>query len=368
VIELSSRGFCLRVGTTSNLLADDRMKSRYTLSMFNPFSKTKETITISPSIVVFTVFFLLGLWLLFYIRSILLLLFMAFILMVALHPLVKKFETHLKLSRGLSAGLAYFIFITFLVLFLALLIPPLAKEMYGLIGKINIPVLQEQIKSFNFTVAEISNIADRVGSSVGVLFQAINVTFSSIFTAFTLFVLSFYLMVERRTLHQKIYWFSKAKNHIAQADAFLNSIELQLGGWVRGELILMFAVGTLNYVGLLLLGVPYALPLALVAGFLEILPNLGPILSTVLASLIALTVGGPFLALGVAVMGIVIQQVENSFLVPKVMSVNANVNSLTSILSILIGLQLGGIAGGFLAIPAYIVMRSVYSTFFQHRT
>ncbi len=336
--------------------------------MFNPFAKTKETVSISPSIVVFTVFFLLVLGLLFYIRSILVLIFMAFILMVALHPLVKKFETRFKLSRGLSAGLAYFLFIIFLVLFLGILLPPLAKEMYGLISKINIPVLQDEIKNFNFTIAEISNLADRIGSSVGVVFQAINVTFSSIFTAFTLLVLSFYLMLERKKLHEKVYWFSKNQLHIDKASAFIDSIELQLGGWVRGELILMFVIGLLNYIGLLVLGVPYALPLALIAGFLEILPNLGPILSTALATAIAFTVGGPVLAVGVVIMGIIIQQAENSFLVPKVMSENANVNPLTAIVSILIGLQLGGITGAFLAIPTYIVARSVYSAFFRNHS
>lgn len=335
--------------------------------MFDSLFKPKHTVTISPSIVVFTVFFIIALAILFYIRSILILFFMAFILMVALHPLVKKLETRLKLPRAVSAGLAYTLFIVFLTLFLAVLVPPLAREMYGLIGKINLPVFQEEFRNFKFTLTELSSLADRIGSSVGVVFQAINITFSGIFTGFTLLVVSFYLMLERSVLHQKLRWFTKNQLHIDRADAFLNSIELQLGGWVRGELILMLAVGALNYLGLLLLGVPYALPLAIIAGFLEILPNLGPIISTAVAALIALTVGGPLLVLAVVVMGIVIQQLENSLLVPRIMSANANVNPLTSILSILVGLQLGGIVGAFLAIPTYIVLRATYATFFRHR-
>jgi predicted PurR-regulated permease PerM len=292
---------------------------------------------------------------------------MAFILMVALHPLVKKIEQRLKLSRAFSAAITYLLFIVFLIVFLAILLPPLAREMYGLIGKIDVPFLQEEIRNLSFTITEISNLADRIGSSVGVVFQAINVTFSGIFTGFTLLVLSFYLMLERNNLHKKIQWITRNESHNKQAATFLDSIEHQLGGWVRGQLILMLVIGVVNYAGLLLLSVPYALPLAIIAGLLEIMPNLGPIISTLLASLIALTAGGPLLALAVVVLGIVIQQVENSFLVPKVMSENANVNPLTSILSILIGLQIGGIIGAFVAIPAYIVLRSVYATFFQKR-
>jgi predicted PurR-regulated permease PerM len=335
--------------------------------MFSNWLHPKHSVQVSPSIIIFTVAFLLFVYFLYYIQSILLLLFMAFILMVALHPLVKKLETRFKLPRALSAAVTYLIFIVLLVVFLGIVLPPLAREMYGLVSKIDIPVLQEEIRNLSFTITEIGNLADRIGSSVGVVFQAINVTFSSIFTGFTLLVLSFYLMLERKGLHKKIQWFTRTEAHSKQAENFLDSIEHQLGGWVRGELILMLVVGVLNYIGLLLLSVPYALPLAIIAGLLEILPNLGPIISTLLAAVIALTFGGPLLALAVVIMGIVIQQLENSILVPKVMSENANVNPLTSILSILIGLQIGGIMGAFVAIPAYIVLRSVYATFFQKR-
>lgn len=333
------------------------------------FFSNQRNVTVAPSTIIFTVGFILTLYFLFQIHSILILLFLAFIISVALHPMSHFFEKKLRMGRVTGALLAYVIFFALLSLFLGLVLPPLAHELYGLLKQIDLPIpaLEEEIKNFNFSVQEISDIFPRINDSLGVVFQIVNSTFNGVVTIFTLFVLSFYLMLEKNRLHLRMYWFTKNKETVEKVGDFIKSVEHQLGGWVRGQMLLMLSVGLLNFIGLALLGIPYAVPLALLAGLLEIVPNVGPTVAAVPAVFVGYLSGGPVIAGIVALLAIVIQQLENNLLVPKIMHANANVNPLISLILILTGLKTAGIIGALLAIPVYIVMRTAYVIFFQER-
>ncbi len=332
--------------------------------MIKELFSNRRTVSIDPTSIFLTLFILLTLYFLYYIKGILLMVLMAFIIMVGLHPLSHLLYKRFKLPKVFSIIMTYVIFLTVVGTFLAFILPPLASELYQLLRIIELPVLNEQIRNFNFTLQEISAIADKVGSSVNFVYQIINTTFSSIFTLFTLLVISFYMMLERDDLYKKVYWFSRDPAHLKTAKEFIDSVERQLGGWVRGQLILMFVVGAMTYVGLTLLSIPHALPLAILAGLLEIIPNIGPTISAIPAIFIAYLTFGPLMAAVTLLLYIVTQQLENNFLVPKVLGANANVNPLTAILAIIIGLKVAGVVGALLSIPIYIVIRTVYSTFF----
>jgi predicted PurR-regulated permease PerM len=331
--------------------------------MLNWFSnKDKTQVNISPGIVIFTVAFLGFIYFLFSIRNILMLVFLAFILMVALNPAVDRFHKSLKLSRSLAISLVYILFLFLIVAVTALVLPPLASEVIRLVKTIDIPYLQGQLNGvFQFSSLELGSLVDQFSSSVNFLVSAITSTFTGIFTFITLLIMSLYLMIDRPHLHKKVAWFTGDKKHLKKAGEFVDDLEVQLGGWVRGEVILMASIAVMTYFGLTLLKIPFALPLAIIAGFLEILPNLGPILSAVPAIIIAYITFGPTMAGAVVVLYVIIQQLENNILVPKIMRVNAHVNPLISIIAILTGLQLGGVMGALLAIPLYIMLRAIYS-------
>jgi len=330
------------------------------------FSRNTQ-VTLVPANIIQVVAVLLGLYAIYQVRNILMLVFLAFILMIALNPMAKKIARVFRAPRMLSIVLAYILFITILLLMIGLLLPPLFSQLFALVRAIDIPFLQEYVKhlNFNWSPSEISSIADQIGSSIGSVLGILLSTFAGIFTIFTLFVLSFFMLVERPVLHEKIAWFTKDKKHFDTAEKFLNLLESQLGGWVRGEAVLMISIAVLTYVGLVVIGVPYALPLALLAGMLEILPNIGPTIAAIPAVAIGYIFGGPVIAGVVLLLSIVTQQLENNVLVPKIMRANANVNPLISIIAILVGLQLAGVMGALLAIPTYITIRSVYSVFFR---
>jgi len=322
---------------------------------------------ISPSIVWHTVAILIGLLLFYYIRSIALLVYLAFILATALSPLAQKLQKRAKLNRPTSVILSFLIFLALVIVILGLLIPPLAKQLVQLVKLIDLPIFQDQIKSFDFSIQEFSSLASGLGTSVGVIFQVILSAFNGIFTFVALLVLSYYMTLEKPYLHQKAYWFTKNEAHIQKIKFFMNELDVQLGGWVRGEAILMLIIAGLTYLGLFLLSIPYALPLALLAGLLEIVPNLGPTVAAIPSIFIAYITFGPAMAGVVFLMGIIIQQLENSVIVPRVMKTNAHVNPLVTIVGILVGFQLAGVAGALLSIPTYITIRTAYSIFFRER-
>jgi len=332
--------------------------------MFSLF-KTKDTVSISPSIVIFSVFFLLSLYFLYYVRSVLILLFLGFIIMVALNPAVTFLERRLRLPRAVSSFLVYIIMISSLVTVVGVIVPPLTNQLYQLLKTIEMPFLQQELNNFSFTVGEIGNLISRVGDSVGLVIAIISSTFSSIFTFFTLLVISFYLMLDRRELHKKSMWFTRDEKQVAVVKDFLDSVEYQLGGWVRGQVILMLAIGVVTFIGLTLLGVPYALPLAILAGVLEIIPNLGPTLAAMPAVFIAYLYLGPVMAGVTVIFYIIIQQFENNLIVPKIMKDNVDVNPLVAIVTILTGLKIAGVTGAILAIPAYIVIRTLYGMWYR---
>ncbi len=334
--------------------------------MLNLFNKKKEVVAISPSIVVFTTFFLLALLFLYRIREIIVILFLGFIFMVALSPAVNKLQKKIK-SRALSIAIVYLLVVIFVVSLLALLIPPLATQLTQLVKSVQLPYFQEEIANLRFTVQELNQLASDYSGSIGTVLSVLNATFRSIFSFFTLLVISFYLIIDEPNLYKKIGWFTNKKHHFKIAQEFQHEIEDHLGGWVRGQVIIMLLVGLFTYLGLEIIGIPYALPLGLLAFSLEILPNLGPTLAAIPGIAVAWIHGDYITALIVLVFYIVLQQVESNFITPRTLKANADVNPLVSIVSILSGFILGGVVGGLLAVPIYIVLRTCYSYYRTYR-
>jgi len=135
----------------------------------------------------------------------------------------------------------------------------------------------------------------------------------------------------------------------------INKIEYRLGGWIRGQVLLCTMIGIACYVGLRLLGIEYALPLALIAAVLEIVPVIGPIISAIPAVIIAY-VTSPSLAIAVIALYTLIQQLEYHLIVPSVMKTAVGLKPIVTIIALMVGGKLLGIAGAVLAIPILIVI------------
>ncbi len=124
------------------------------------------------------------------------------------------------------------------------------------------------------------------------------------------------------------------------------------GRYVRGQLLLGLVIGVLNFAAFSILGLPYALLLAVMAGILELIPIVGPIVAGAVAASVALFQPEPFpLVLWVIVAATAIQQLENHLLVPRISGGAVGIHPLAALLSVAVGIQIFGIAGGLFAVP-----------------
>ncbi len=122
------------------------------------------------------------------------------------------------------------------------------------------------------------------------------------------------------------------------------------GGYVRGQLILGVIIGTVSGVAYALLGLPYAVFLGVLAGLLELVPIIGPIVAGAVAALVALTQPFPTV-LWVIGAAILIQQLENNLLVPRISGGAVGLHPLAALLAVLVGAEVAGIVGAIFAVP-----------------
>lgn len=317
-------------------------------------------IEISHRTIIFAAFFLILLWLLWQIRQIILGLFISLILMTAINPSIDKME-RMKIPRVLGIILMYVLILGVFGLVIAGIVPPLVDQTATFIA--NAPNLIENIPLVNQQVIE--NQLQQLGSIPAGLVKISVSIFTNLIGVFALLVITFYLLLERKNLDRYLHILFGGDGEV-KAERFVNRLEEKLGGWVRAELTLMVIIGVLSYFGLRLLGIDFALPLALLAGIFELIPNIGPVLSSIPAILAGLVIS-PLTALAVAALYFLIQQVENGLIVPQVMAKETGVNPLVTIISLAIGFKIGGVSGAILAVPVVLLIQIVASEVFHFK-
>jgi len=318
-----------------------------------------QKVDISHKTVIFTVVLILSLWVIYLIKGLILILFVAVIFMSALSPLV-KFLTRFKIPKAISIAITYIIIITIVAGFFVSVVPPLAEESNKLI--VSLPSLIAQF--FNITNLDKSVFQSELTNISKNLFSLTLTVFDNFLTIIFTLVLTFYLLLEKDNLENHIAALFMGKE--ARIRKSIVEIEEKLGAWLRGQLFLSLMIGILAYIGLLILNVPYALPLALLAGVMEVVPVIGPIISAIPAVVLALTIS-PVLSLGVAAMFFVIQQLENHLIVPQVMRKAVGLNPLVVILAIAVGSRLLGFIGALLAVPMSVVIQIVVTEVIKSR-
>lgn len=302
------------------------------------------------------------LWFLFSIQNILVALFIAYIFMAALSPFVELLK-RLKFPRILAVSVAFLSTFTLLLLIIFPLIPFFFAQIQSLYA--GFPLYLDTVaKMLGLSIS--ANQLDSIAKAeIGTIGQnAIMVTgkvFNGLFSVLTIMVVSFYLMLDHMRVKKSITGLFPEKSQKRAYETLLK-IEYKLGAWFRGQIVLCAFIGGLTWVVLTMLGVQFALPLALIAGFLEVIPTLGPILSAVPAVIVTLAVT-PGLTPVVILAYILIQAVENNFLVPKIMQKAVGLNPIIVIIGIIVGGELMGILGALLSIPFISMLVIVFSAF-----
>lgn len=319
------------------------------------------TISISTGTIFRTIVILLVLGFLYFIRDIVALVLAGLFLAILIDPFADFLERY-RMPRSLAALVVYAIGLTLIFGALVLVLPPVLAELKNFFA-VFAPVLsavggegvaQQSVNAtddwmLRFDAAWSSVQASGVSAAVPQVVSSASAAFSGIAATIVVLILAFYLVAEKNVLLRVIAG-ATPEEYQPFVVQVAGKVRDRLGYWLRGQLLLMGVIFVLTYIALLIIGVPYALILALIAGLLEIVPLVGPLMSGVPAVILALTIS-PVHALITAGAYILIQVIEGNVLVPKVMQKATGINPIISLVAVLIGWRIGGMVGAILSIP-----------------
>lgn len=308
--------------------------------------KERYELHISSWSIIKLILILVAFYLLYFLRDILALLFVVLVLVAAFRPVVNRWEP--KIGRTISVVLLALMAVLLLSAVIYLLIPPFVSQTTQLAT-----VLPDAITRFSFLDDHKDAISSTLkgfsGTVTSSFFSFTASVFGGVVTFLTAIVLTVYMLLDRGRLGKSALEFIP-ENHQIYIKELVAKLSNKIGSWFRGQILLGGIIGLLDLIGLLIIGVPYALALAVLSGILEVVPTIGPIISGIIAALIALSVS-PLKALLVIIFYIIVQQLENNLIVPKVMQKAVGLSPVLIILAIITGAKLMGVIGAILAIP-----------------
>ena len=325
-----------------------------------------------------------GTWLFYHLRDKIILLALATFLAAVIDPSVNKME-QFGFPRGIAILVHYF-FAIFILLFLLLsFIPIIAEQIQGIAiiisaevdaflanPRIDLPFVKDDVnlrltilvKSTlqNLNITQFTDAMAQFGQSLssaaqgGARFAArIGFTVVEFFVSMiVVFVLAFFMQIEKEGI---IRWFRSffPASYRTYVDNKFEAMHSKIGQWARGELLLMITIFALTLVALLILRMPYALTLAVLAGLCEFIPAVGPFIAAVPAVLIGFTQGGPVMGLVLIGVYYIIQWCENNLLVPLIMKRAVGLSPIAILFAMMVGISfpetIHPVLGVMLAVP-----------------
>lgn len=317
---------------------------------------------------------LVGFWIVYLIRDVLLMLFAAAVIAAAIEPLAGWCEKR-RIPRALTVIGVYVILLLLLSLVVSLMIPPLTEQITHLANAVpEVLAALERVAPLGVsvnqqaTVTAVQQVLQRLGENIATagvsVFEQTRSIFSGALTILFVFILAFYLVVERDAL-KKLFRVVIPPRHILYVEQMLDRVQWGIGRWLLAQVTLAVILGIVVGVGLSIIGVPYALVLGLLAGLLEVIPVIGPIVAAVPGIIIGFAQSWVF-GVVTLVFYVLVQQAENHFLVPTIMRKATGLNPLITLVAVLLGARLAGVVGIILAVPMATILSIFWSDFFNN--
>lgn len=314
----------------------------------------------------------------------------AAILAYLLNPIIILLDERLPLSRGASIVIVYILLAVLLVVAGAFLSVTTYQQTIGFINAV--PVLIDDlitavsslspetellhIGSFSIFPADIpwQSVGDQLLGMVqpaltqsgSIITQIATTTFRIFIMVFFIFMVSVYIAIEIPLLGGRISSAFASPGYQYDAERLFRDFGRVWSSYLRGQVVLGLVIFIIVWIGLSILGVRYALALAIMAGLLEFVPNIGAILSTTIAMVVAFFQPENYLGMTplvhmLVVLGFmfVVQQLENNLLVPRIMGNALNLHPLIVIIGVFIGGSTAGILGAVLAAPVIASIKLV---------
>lgn len=346
----------------------------------------------------------IGLYILSLVRDIFPPLALALVLIFLLNPFVSALERR-GIRRGFGTAIIYVVLLVMLLLAAYWLMPPLGRQIQGLADRG--PQIQERAIETTQQAAERLNISlDAVGlgdlaseprpgtetssssssspsgpSSDTTQTSALQSLYQSLFAgagrvatgAFHLLlniilgpVFAAYLLIDLPRIQKagRDYMPPGLRREWIPLLARIGGI---VGSFFRGQLLVAAIVGVMSCAALLLIDLPYWLPIGLLAGFFNIVPLIGPFVGGAVAVVVGATTGGTSLAIQAVVAMVVVQQIDNHFISPKIIGRALRLHPVAVMVALILGASLGGIGGMLLAVPGLAVAKILFVHFYETR-
>jgi predicted PurR-regulated permease PerM len=309
-------------------------------------------------------------------------LFVAIVLSTAIRPIV-QFLHRLGVPKDIGVILVYVLLVVMIAAVIFLLLPLVIEQSNLVID--SIPETYQEVRGRmlehqNFFIWRVAvELPDSISlapvpepvegeeaviETVGQNLQLLGLGARTVFITFAALVLGFYWTLDGEKNKTALIMMVPYE-HRESAREISTEIQARLGAFVRGQALLGIIIGNLSFVAYSLIGLPYALALAIVAGVMETVPILGPFLGAVPAIIVAYSVD-PDKVLWVLLATVVIQQLENNLLVPRVMKSSVGVNPLVTLLALSAFGSLFGILGAVVAIPLAAIIQYLLDRFVLH--
>ena len=328
------------------------------------------------------IFVILSFWLLYRFNQVVFILFIAIVIGTVIRPVVAWLHQR-GLPRIAGVILVYLLLLILLIGFLLLLFPLIVEQSTTIAAAVpgyyqnlrewmvNYPN-QLIVRLSEFLPATLPSLQPRtaqqtgqeVMASAGQALGYLTLAAKVIFIAIVILVLAFYWTLDGpRTIQSFLLLVPQGQRE--SISELISAMETKVGYYIAGQGILCLVIGIMALLAYRLIGLPNALVLALMAGVLEAIPMIGPLLGAIPAALVALSIA-PDKLIWVIVATVVIQQLENSLLVPRVMSKAVGVNPFVTLLALFAFSSLFGVAGALMAIPMAAIIQLVLNRFVFH--
>ena len=323
----------------------------------------------------------LGFLLLFQFNQVLFILFIAIVMGTVIRPVVNWLYRR-GVPRILGVILVYLLLLVFLICFLLLLLPMIVAQITTIAAAVPgyyLSLREWMVTLPNQWMVRLGQLLppslpgleptqqtglQMLASAEQVLgYVASGATF--IFKATAILLLTFYWTLDGPRTIQSLMLLLVPQGQRESISQLISAIETKVGFYIAGQGIVCLTIGIMELVAYLLIGLPNALVLALLAGILEAVPMLGPTLGAIPGAVVALSIA-PSKLVWVIVATVIIQQVENIILVPRVMNKSVGVNPFVSLLAIFAFSSLFGIAGALMAIPIAAIIQLLLDRFVFH--
>ncbi len=325
-------------------------------------------------------------------RLLLLPLSMAMILAYLIDPLVNQLTNRTPLSRNLSIGIIYLLLVAALVSIPVSTINPIVTQVSNFIHRtpqyirdigeffqepivladeIVLPVDQLSLDQLFTSLS--SNLVEVVqtlgGQTISIFGSLATATISTVGWTIMVLFLSFYLVKDHESLFESLLRLAP-KSYQEDLIRLTEGISTTWNAFLRGQLVLCGVVGAIIFVIALIIGLPNAITLALIAGLMELIPTFGPILAAIPAVVIAAiqadaswlgSLMSPFwFAMLVLIIYGVVYQMENYYLVPRIIGHHLKLHPMAVLLGVLGGASVAGILGILLAAPVLATIRLIW--------